>query len=375
MATKTDTLRIIDADTHIDETRSDLGSTTPEEQGFKPTKGSAPHPDPSHPPVPYWLIDGHKERRSARTDAKSKTTVETRELLDVEARLRHMDELGTEIQVIYPTLFISDPAVRRGRVESALTRSYNRWLADRCALSKGRLRWICIPPLKTMDKAVEELRWAKDTEPVACPRRGTRKRAITRPKTISSPSMKRRSGWTCRSASIRGPDRAGGSLVTRGRPHLPPQQGHGHYRYPLILGTCDPGEVPEASDRLHRGERLMASLVEHTIRRAEEKHTSRQLPPKDIFTTNRIYVACQMDENLPLVFQYISENNLLVGSDYSHEDPSQDHGFIVPLQQAADRGRSQIRRYRRSFTTTPRPSTLSSLAALLAAAPRGSSPQ
>jgi hypothetical protein len=29
---------------------------------------------------------------------------------------------------------------------------------------------------------------------------------------------------------------------------------------------------------------------------------------------------------------------LLVGSDYCHEDPSQEHGFIMPLQQAADRG-------------------------------------
>ena len=97
-----------------------------------------------------------------------------------------MDELGTEIQVIYPTLFISDPAVRP-EVELALTRSYNRWLADRCALSKGRLRWVCVPPLKTMDKAVEELSWAKDHGACGVSKKGIRKRATTRPKIISSP--------------------------------------------------------------------------------------------------------------------------------------------------------------------------------------------
>jgi len=58
------------------------------------------------PPARYWLIDGKRQVRFIRSDKDSGTTVETRELLDTEARLKHMGELGTDIQVIYPTLFL-----------------------------------------------------------------------------------------------------------------------------------------------------------------------------------------------------------------------------------------------------------------------------
>lgn len=50
----------------------------------------------------------------------------------------------------------------RPEVELALTRSYNRWLADKCGQAHGRLRWVCVPPLNSMEKALEELRFAKD---------------------------------------------------------------------------------------------------------------------------------------------------------------------------------------------------------------------
>ena len=338
MATKMETLRIIDADTHVDETDATWEYMTPEEQGFKPTKGSAPDPDPARPPFPYWLIDGHKERRSARSDAKSKTTVETRELLDVEARLRHMDELGTEIQVIYPTLFISDPAVRP-EVELALTRSYNRWLADRCGLSKGRLRWICIPPLKTMDKAVEELRWAKDHGACGVSKKGDQEAGHYAAEDYFFPLYEEAERLDLPICFHTG---TGTALERRwlraAAPTFLRSKATAITGIHSFLERGIPAMFPKLRTGCIEASASWLPFVEHTIRRAEKKHTSRQLPPKDIFTTNRIYVACQMDENLPLVFQYISEDNLLVGSDYTHEDPSQDHGFIVPLQQAADRG-------------------------------------
>ena len=43
-------------------------------------------------------------------------------------------------------------------------------MAERCARSRGRLRWIVVPPVMTMDKALEELRWAlADGEKLATP--------------------------------------------------------------------------------------------------------------------------------------------------------------------------------------------------------------
>src|SRR5207247_6950882 len=52
--------------------------------------------------------------------------------------------------------------------------AYNRWLADRCAASNGRLRWEAVPPLRTPDAALDELRWAKDHGAVGVLKKGDR---------------------------------------------------------------------------------------------------------------------------------------------------------------------------------------------------------
>src|SRR5439155_12706185 len=95
-----------------------------------------------------------------------------RELHDVPARVRHMDEMGVDVQVIYPT-YLQALQTMRPEVELALCRSYNRWLADKTAQSNGRLRWVVIPPILSMDKLEEELRFGK--EHGAC---GVQKRAF-----------------------------------------------------------------------------------------------------------------------------------------------------------------------------------------------------
>ena len=99
---------IIDADTHIDETDDTWEYMTGEDLRFKPTTQYPANPDPTKVPTRYWLIDGRRQLRFIRGDEESGTVVESRELLDVQVRLKHMDQLGTYIQVIYPTLFLAE---------------------------------------------------------------------------------------------------------------------------------------------------------------------------------------------------------------------------------------------------------------------------
>src|SRR6185503_2330581 len=80
---------------------------------------------------------------------------------DPMARVRHMDEMGTDVQVIYPTVMLVG-ITSNSDVEVALKRSYNRWLADRCSQTNGRLRWVCVPPLTNIGKAIEEVKFAKE---------------------------------------------------------------------------------------------------------------------------------------------------------------------------------------------------------------------
>ena len=74
---------IIDADTHIDETEATWEYLRDFEQDFKPITQYPAHADPKRNASRYWLVDGHRQMRFVRDDGNTRTTVETRELLDV----------------------------------------------------------------------------------------------------------------------------------------------------------------------------------------------------------------------------------------------------------------------------------------------------
>src|SRR5438105_3899224 len=97
----------IDADTHVDETEDTWEYMLPNEKDLKPEAGvPTGDPDPNRPPTRYWIIDGQRQPRLTRSDEKTHTTVETRELLDVKERLIDMDELEVQTQVIFPTTML-----------------------------------------------------------------------------------------------------------------------------------------------------------------------------------------------------------------------------------------------------------------------------
>jgi len=43
---------------------------------------------------------------------------------------------------------------------------------------------------------------------------------------------------------------------------------------------------------------------------------------KDALRDNRIFVTCQTDDDLPYVLKYSGEDNIVIGSDYGHQDTS-----------------------------------------------------
>src|SRR4030095_12813206 len=97
---------------------------------------------------------------------------EAREGENVGVRLRHMDQLGVDIQVLWPTVFLERVA-DRPEAAIAVCRSYNRWLADIWRQGKSRLRWGCVCcPLQTMSEVVEQLRFAHANGAVAVFMRG-----------------------------------------------------------------------------------------------------------------------------------------------------------------------------------------------------------
>ena len=81
-----------------------------------------------------WLIDGRVFHRGVNFDKH--LPLDICEMRDIKGRLRHMDELEIDVQVLYPSLFLR-PVTARPEVENAICRSYNRWLIDICAKGEG----------------------------------------------------------------------------------------------------------------------------------------------------------------------------------------------------------------------------------------------
>jgi len=77
-------------------------------------------------------------------------------LSDPEARLRDLDHLGFDAQMLFPsTLYAhmtSDPGF-----EAALYRSYNRYLGRQCQAAPKRLKWAGLLPLRDHNQAIEAL--------------------------------------------------------------------------------------------------------------------------------------------------------------------------------------------------------------------------
>ncbi len=126
----------IDGDAHVMEGPQTWEYCDPSERKFMPVLLN-PGPEADRQ---FWLIDG-KIRGHVRHVVKPKdfqalaeasgrdmvVSPEAQHLEDVQARIRHMDETGVDIQVMYPTIFVQQICTQRS--------SYNRLPTSRSSRS------------------------------------------------------------------------------------------------------------------------------------------------------------------------------------------------------------------------------------------------
>ena len=55
-----------------------------------------------------------------------------------------------------------------------------------------------------------------------------------------------------------------------------------------------------------------------------------------LFQEYRLFVACEADEDIPYLLKYVGEDNLLIGSDYGHQDQSRDDGVVPTIKKRPD---------------------------------------
>lgn len=326
-------MAVIDADTHVDETEDTWEYLLPSERQFRPTCVTDDRDGKR-----YWLIDGSRFLRIPRDFAKTGTTVETRELKDVRARVADMDRLGTAVQVIYPTLLLLAPA-RRPEVDVALRRAYNRWVGERCEQAGGRLRWVCVPPMGDLDAAIEELRWAKAHGAVGVMKKGDPEFGRWPADPYFFPlyaEAERLDLPLCFHQGTGMTDIQTGPDFSLGRfQRLPLSVVNAFYSFVA-------NSIPQRFPRLRYGFiEAGASWVPYVTydlkRRARKQPEGGNIDgvrfdvQDDLFRANRCFVTCQVDEDLPYILQFTAVDTFIVGSDYGHSDPSQEHGFAAAL--------------------------------------------
>ena len=291
-----------------------------------------------------WLIDGRVFNRGINVDRGVPEA--RREMRDIEGRLKHMDELDIDVQVLYPSLFLR-PLTAKPEVEKAICRSYNQWLIDICNKGEGRLRWIAVVPMIDIASAVAEVRFAKANG--AC---GIFSRGLIDDKRLSHPFFfplyeaaekadlpfalmlprEISTGCSCskgeRLRALKVPVLSVcHSIVHDGIPQRFPKLRFGFIE---VRAQWVPYMVVELGSALRKTDR---GGVQNIIR------------------DNHVYMACQTDDDLPYVLKYSGEDNIVIGSDYGHADTSAE---IEALRKSSKRARSNPESSIRFFTTMPR---------------------
>jgi len=275
----------------------------------------------------FWAVDGgmHLKDSNVGEDAPR----ESREMEDVGARLAHMDELGVDIQVLYPTLFLR-PVTRTIESEYALCRSYNRWLADIWRQGDGRLRWVAKPPLMSpADKIRDELIFAKEHGACGIFMRGLECELpladanffplyeIASELDLAVCVHSANGSFTHHGFFVRDTTFTMFKLATVGAFHsllekeVPAKFPDVRWAFVEVSAQWIPYVLVDLHDRFRRlGEEFAESPLK----------------------TNNMYVACEVTDDLPYVLKYAGEDNLMIGTDYGHNDPSSELNAIRMLR-------------------------------------------
>ncbi len=304
----------IDADAHVDETEATWDYIDKDDELFKPISMPTDGRDLK------WCADGIELRRPVRDYLRTGATEATSQLLDVAARLEHLDELRIDVQVLFPTTFIRSRFTGHEELERVLTHSYNRWIAERSALSNGRLRWVAVLPLHNMDEAVNELKWAKEHGAVGVFKKGVEceGRGIADP--YFFPLYEAASALDipiCVHTGSEGRSQLSPAALDAVQAFLPIVTSGLVDRFPTLrFGIIEAGVswVPFLLTNIaarSRGEHMQGITLDNVLS-----------VDVNLLRDSNIFVACQSHEDLAYVMQFGLEDNLIVGTDYTHADQS-----------------------------------------------------
>ena len=232
-----------------------------------------------------------------------------------------MDELGTDIQVLYPTTLLGLATLSRPRTQVAMCRAYNRWMGDVWRKGKGRLRWVATLPLETMDVALEELRFSRDNGACGLLLQGLIGERVPIDEyyfPVYAEASRLDMAVCIHSGLVN--HALSGIFHSRATALWMAKVPIITAFHALVLSR-----VPDRFPDLRWGFlEAAASWVPYVITDlgARLDRTGTRKLDENVLRRNRFYVACQTEEDLPYILQHAGEDHIVIGSDYGHADTS-----------------------------------------------------
>jgi predicted TIM-barrel fold metal-dependent hydrolase len=331
--------RVIDSDSHVMEVEETWSYLDPAYAGRRPQVVHAPDAPQGSPVDAYWLVDGQIQPRLLGPGARFTGTPITstfgrskpfspasQALTDVSARLRDLDAAGFDVQVLFPTVFLVSIA-EDPRLEAALMRSYNTWIAGIVRQAPERLKWMAVMPLRAVDQAVAEVRRARELGAVGVAVYGT-----AGPRMLHEPEFDPfwaevereelpvgvHTGWSHPGLAESGTSFLPGIVLG--------------FTLPVLLGffSFTAGGILDRFPGLRAGFfEAGADWVPYLVERMDQYwtvaswaapgHPRSAHRPSEYLATGRIYLTCEGEERLlPQVLELAGEDHMMVSGDMPH---------------------------------------------------------
>ncbi|MFO1426403.1 MAG: amidohydrolase family protein [Steroidobacteraceae bacterium] len=322
-------MRVIDVDTHVIEPASVWDLLAASEQEFKPSilqkqVGATVRTHFSGPNTrEYWVIDdmlyGKHDAAAIAAASNGEVTEGALTMDDVPARVADLDKQKVDVQVVFSSLFLNIRC-KRANAELALTRAYNRWIAERCARGGDRLRWIYQPSFKNIAESARDMKQAARNGAVGVMFRGFEgDRFIDHPDFDPLFEAALDLDWpVCvhighGSPAMEELAQRDGASFNRFISDSP-----NYFAFSTLLNSQLPKKYPKLRfGFLESGCSWVAPAVQTAL------HL--RLPPKDLkaFVRDKLqehnfWITCELHEDLPYIMQYTGEDRLMLASDYGH---------------------------------------------------------
>ncbi len=336
---------VIDADCHVIETPRTFDFMREEDARHRPialVREDGANTDK------YWFLEGRAWRMNQNVGPEFPSAA--REVADIEARLAHMDELGVDMHILYPTMFLR-PLTTHANTDYAISRAYNRWLADVWEKGRGRLRWAVIPPLLSIDKAIEEIHFGKEHGACAVFFRGHEHGMILADPYFFPIYAEAESLGLPIAVHAAAGDFAAMDLVDR-------SFGLQTFKFPTVGAFSDlvlhrvPEKFPDLSWAFIEVTSQWLPYVMNDLVLRSSRFADGAFPrDAQLMEEYRLYVGCQTIDDLGYVIDRVGDDHLVIGTDYGHADTTAE---IDALSKLADGGKVSVESTRKILSDNPK---------------------